>query len=59
VLLDDQLGAESLADRIIELVDHRERLALMAEASTSFGKPDAAGALATLAAESARTRPSA
>lgn len=55
VLLDDQLGPESLADRIIELVDHRERLALMTEASTAFGKPDAADALATLAVESART----
>ena len=54
VLLDDQLGPETLADRIIELVDHRERLALMADASTAFGKPDAADALATLAAESAR-----
>jgi UDP-N-acetylglucosamine--N-acetylmuramyl-(pentapeptide) pyrophosphoryl-undecaprenol N-acetylglucosamine transferase len=55
VLLDDQLGSESLADRIIELVDHRERLALMTEASTAFGKPEAADALATLAAESARS----
>ena len=54
VLLDDQLGAESLADRIIELVDHRERLDLMAKASAAFAHPDAADALATLAAESAR-----
>jgi UDP-N-acetylglucosamine--N-acetylmuramyl-(pentapeptide) pyrophosphoryl-undecaprenol N-acetylglucosamine transferase len=54
VLLDDQLGPESLADRIIELVDHRERLDLMAKASTAFGRPDAADALATLAAQSAR-----
>jgi UDP-N-acetylglucosamine--N-acetylmuramyl-(pentapeptide) pyrophosphoryl-undecaprenol N-acetylglucosamine transferase len=54
VLLDDQLGPESLADRIIELVDHGERLAFMAEASAAFGRPDAADALATLAAGSAR-----
>jgi len=54
VLLDDQLGPESLADRIIELVDHRERLDLMATASAAFARPDAADALATVAAESAR-----
>jgi UDP-N-acetylglucosamine--N-acetylmuramyl-(pentapeptide) pyrophosphoryl-undecaprenol N-acetylglucosamine transferase len=54
VLLDDQLGPESLADRIIELVDHRERLDLMAKACAAFARPDAADALATLAAESAR-----
>jgi UDP-N-acetylglucosamine--N-acetylmuramyl-(pentapeptide) pyrophosphoryl-undecaprenol N-acetylglucosamine transferase len=54
VLLDDQLGPESLADRIIELVDHRERLDLMAKASAAFARPDAAEALATVAAESAR-----
>jgi UDP-N-acetylglucosamine--N-acetylmuramyl-(pentapeptide) pyrophosphoryl-undecaprenol N-acetylglucosamine transferase len=54
VLLDDQVRPESLADRIIELVDHRERLAMMAESTAAFGKPDAADALATLAAEAAR-----
>ena len=54
VLLDDQLSPESLADRVIELVDHRERLDLMAKASAAFARPDAADALATLAAESAR-----
>ena len=54
VLLDDQLGPESLADRIIELVDHRERLDVMAKASAAFARPDAAEALATVAAESAR-----
>lgn len=54
ILLDEQLGPETLADRIIELVDHHERLALMAAASATFARPDAADALAALAAESAR-----
>lgn len=54
VLLDDQLNAESLADRIIELVDHRERLAFMAKAAAAFGRPDAADSLASLTAEHAR-----
>jgi UDP-N-acetylglucosamine--N-acetylmuramyl-(pentapeptide) pyrophosphoryl-undecaprenol N-acetylglucosamine transferase len=54
VLLDDQLNAESLADRIIELVDHRERLAFMAASAAALGRPDAADSLASLTAEHAR-----
>jgi UDP-N-acetylglucosamine--N-acetylmuramyl-(pentapeptide) pyrophosphoryl-undecaprenol N-acetylglucosamine transferase len=42
VMLDDQLSAESLAARIESLVDHRERLAAMAERSRAYGRPDAA-----------------
>jgi UDP-N-acetylglucosamine--N-acetylmuramyl-(pentapeptide) pyrophosphoryl-undecaprenol N-acetylglucosamine transferase len=48
VLLDDQLSAESLAERIQSLVDHQERLGAMAERSAAFGKPDAAQRLADL-----------
>jgi UDP-N-acetylglucosamine:LPS N-acetylglucosamine transferase len=46
LLLDDQLSAELLADRILGLVDHHERLAAMAERSVAFGRPDAAARLA-------------
>jgi UDP-N-acetylglucosamine--N-acetylmuramyl-(pentapeptide) pyrophosphoryl-undecaprenol N-acetylglucosamine transferase len=46
LLLDDQLSAEVLADRILGLVDHQERLAAMAERSAAFGRPDAAARLA-------------
>ena len=46
VLLDDQLSAASLAERITSLVDHQERLAAMAERSKAFGRPDAAERLA-------------
>jgi UDP-N-acetylglucosamine--N-acetylmuramyl-(pentapeptide) pyrophosphoryl-undecaprenol N-acetylglucosamine transferase len=51
VLLDDQLGAEVLADRIVSLVDHSERLDAMAERSAAFGRPDAAERVADLVAE--------
>jgi UDP-N-acetylglucosamine--N-acetylmuramyl-(pentapeptide) pyrophosphoryl-undecaprenol N-acetylglucosamine transferase len=51
LLLDDQLSAESLAGRIVSLVDHDERLRAMAERSASFGRPDAAERLADLVEE--------
>jgi UDP-N-acetylglucosamine--N-acetylmuramyl-(pentapeptide) pyrophosphoryl-undecaprenol N-acetylglucosamine transferase len=51
LLLDDQLSAESLAGRIVSLVDHEERLAAMAQRSASFGRPDAAERLADLVEE--------
>jgi UDP-N-acetylglucosamine--N-acetylmuramyl-(pentapeptide) pyrophosphoryl-undecaprenol N-acetylglucosamine transferase len=43
---DEQLDAESLADRIESLIDHRERLEAMAERSRAFGRPGAAEELA-------------
>lgn len=46
VMLDDQVNPASLAERTTELIDHPQRLAAMAERSTSFGRPDAAEALA-------------
>ena len=46
LLLDDQLTAESLAERITTLIDHGERLEAMAHRSSSFGRPDAAVRLA-------------
>jgi UDP-N-acetylglucosamine--N-acetylmuramyl-(pentapeptide) pyrophosphoryl-undecaprenol N-acetylglucosamine transferase len=51
LLLDDQLSAETLAQRIVSLVDHDERLAAMAERSASLGRPDAADRLADLVEE--------
>ncbi len=48
LLLDDQLTAESLAGRIVALIDHEERLGAMAERSAAFGRPDAAERLADL-----------
>jgi len=48
VLLDDQLSAIVLAERIEGLLDHGEQLGAMAERSRSFGRPDAAGRLADL-----------
>jgi len=48
VMPDEQVSAESLAERIVSLVDHEERLGSMAERSLAFGRPDAAGELAAL-----------
>jgi UDP-N-acetylglucosamine--N-acetylmuramyl-(pentapeptide) pyrophosphoryl-undecaprenol N-acetylglucosamine transferase len=56
LLLDDQLDAESLAARIVSLVDHEERLAVMRERSAAFGRPDAAPRLADLVLEVAGER---
>jgi UDP-N-acetylglucosamine--N-acetylmuramyl-(pentapeptide) pyrophosphoryl-undecaprenol N-acetylglucosamine transferase len=54
VLLDDQLTAESLGDRIESLVDHEERLRAMADRARAFGRPDAAVRLADLVERAAR-----
>jgi UDP-N-acetylglucosamine--N-acetylmuramyl-(pentapeptide) pyrophosphoryl-undecaprenol N-acetylglucosamine transferase len=54
VLLDDQLSAEALAERIEQLIDHQERLDAMADRSAAFGRPDAAERLAELVEEVAR-----
>jgi UDP-N-acetylglucosamine--N-acetylmuramyl-(pentapeptide) pyrophosphoryl-undecaprenol N-acetylglucosamine transferase len=56
ILPDDQVTAESLAERIESLVDHDERLRAMAAASGAFGRPDAAGRLADLALAAAPGR---
>jgi UDP-N-acetylglucosamine--N-acetylmuramyl-(pentapeptide) pyrophosphoryl-undecaprenol N-acetylglucosamine transferase len=48
VLLDDQLEPEVLAERILSLVDHDERLEAMTERAAAFGKPDAAVRVAEL-----------
>jgi UDP-N-acetylglucosamine--N-acetylmuramyl-(pentapeptide) pyrophosphoryl-undecaprenol N-acetylglucosamine transferase len=53
VLLDDQLSAASLAERMTSLIDHQERLAAMAERSKAFGRPDAAERLADVVERSA------
>jgi UDP-N-acetylglucosamine--N-acetylmuramyl-(pentapeptide) pyrophosphoryl-undecaprenol N-acetylglucosamine transferase len=50
VLLDEQLTPEVLADRMLSLVDHEERLLSMAERATAFGRPDAAQRVADLVA---------
>ncbi|HEX6262049.1 MAG TPA: undecaprenyldiphospho-muramoylpentapeptide beta-N-acetylglucosaminyltransferase [Actinomycetota bacterium] len=52
VLLDDQLTAEVLAERMVEMLEPT-RLAAMAERSASFGRPGAAGALARVVVEAA------
>jgi len=46
VLLDDQLSAESLAERISTLIDDEERLESMADGARAFGRPDASDRLA-------------
>jgi UDP-N-acetylglucosamine--N-acetylmuramyl-(pentapeptide) pyrophosphoryl-undecaprenol N-acetylglucosamine transferase len=51
VLLDDQLSARTLADRMVGLIDHDERLRDMADRSVAFGRPDAAARLAELVLE--------
>jgi len=48
VLLDDQLTAEELAERVESLVDHGERLEAMAARAAAFSKPDAAARVAEL-----------
>src|SRR5207248_10636604 len=53
VLLDEQLTSETLADRVLSLIDHEERLRAMAERATSFGRPDAAERGADLVLEGA------
>jgi UDP-N-acetylglucosamine--N-acetylmuramyl-(pentapeptide) pyrophosphoryl-undecaprenol N-acetylglucosamine transferase len=46
VLRDDELSAESLADRIAGLIDRPERLAAMSQRSLAFAAPDATARLA-------------
>ena len=41
ILMDDELSADSLAERILALVDHEERLRSMCARSAAFGVPDA------------------
>jgi UDP-N-acetylglucosamine--N-acetylmuramyl-(pentapeptide) pyrophosphoryl-undecaprenol N-acetylglucosamine transferase len=48
LLLDDRLSDASLAERVVNLIDHRERLEAMAERSRAWGRPDAAEALAAV-----------
>lgn len=56
VLLDDALTGESLAERIVDLVDDAERLRSMAERSRAWGRPHAADALADVVLEAAEGR---
>src|SRR5439155_11988075 len=46
VLLDDQLTAESLTERISSLIDDGERLEAMAERARACGRPNASARLA-------------
>jgi UDP-N-acetylglucosamine--N-acetylmuramyl-(pentapeptide) pyrophosphoryl-undecaprenol N-acetylglucosamine transferase len=51
ILLDDELTPESLAERMVDLVDHHERLSHMAERARGWSRPDAADALADVVLE--------
>lgn len=53
VLLDDRLNPEELADRLVGLIDHEERLQAMGERAASWGHPDAASAVAKMVLEAA------
>jgi UDP-N-acetylglucosamine--N-acetylmuramyl-(pentapeptide) pyrophosphoryl-undecaprenol N-acetylglucosamine transferase len=53
VMLDDQLTAEALAERIESLVDHAERLQAMSAAATAWARPDAAAVVAGLVVRAA------
>jgi UDP-N-acetylglucosamine--N-acetylmuramyl-(pentapeptide) pyrophosphoryl-undecaprenol N-acetylglucosamine transferase len=48
VLPDDELTAEELAERVVNLIDHRERLDAMAVRARAMGRPDAARRVAQL-----------
>jgi len=54
VLLDDQLTAEALAERIEALVDHEERLRAMSERASAWARPEAASVVAELVVRTAR-----
>ncbi len=56
LLLDEDLTPEVLAERVVELADHGERLAAMAERAGSWARRDAAGALARVVVEAAGGR---
>ncbi len=53
VMLDRNVTGETLRERIVNLVDHPERLAAMASGALAFGRPDAASRLADLVEEAA------
>jgi UDP-N-acetylglucosamine--N-acetylmuramyl-(pentapeptide) pyrophosphoryl-undecaprenol N-acetylglucosamine transferase len=57
VMLDDQLTAESLAERIEALVDHEERLRAMSDRASAWARPQAASAVANLVVRAARGEP--
>ena len=50
-MLDRDVTGESLADRILSVIDHDERLAAMTEGARAFGRLEAASALADLVEE--------
>lgn len=53
LMLDDQLTPESLAERIVGMIDHEERLRAMALRASGWGRPEAARRMADLVAETA------
>lgn len=53
VVLDDQLGPEVLAERVLEMLEP-VRLRAMRERAEAFGRPEAAAALGDLVVEAAR-----
>jgi UDP-N-acetylglucosamine:LPS N-acetylglucosamine transferase len=55
VIQDGELEAGRLSEELERLLDDRDRLGRMAEAAHSLGRPDAAEAVADLAASHART----
>jgi UDP-N-acetylglucosamine--N-acetylmuramyl-(pentapeptide) pyrophosphoryl-undecaprenol N-acetylglucosamine transferase len=50
-MLDEEVSAQTLAERIVSLIDHDERLRAMRERSEAFGRPDAAQRLADVVAD--------
>jgi UDP-N-acetylglucosamine--N-acetylmuramyl-(pentapeptide) pyrophosphoryl-undecaprenol N-acetylglucosamine transferase len=54
IMLDGQVSAQSLAERVVTLVDLAERLESMRERSSAFGMPDAAARLADVVEGEAR-----
>ena len=54
ILLDDELTPESLAERMVNLIDHHERLSHMAERARAWSRPDTADALADVVVGVAR-----
>jgi UDP-N-acetylglucosamine--N-acetylmuramyl-(pentapeptide) pyrophosphoryl-undecaprenol N-acetylglucosamine transferase len=54
VLRDDELSPETLAGRVVGLIEHPERLRAMAARSLAFGAPDATDRLADAVEDAAR-----